>query len=155
MQPQLRTVLCGVSGAFLPAQYVQRYAEFDTKIGYHAVSARMRAVELKHRTASGLSEANSFKLCGHGWRAQRGAILLLSFGWRDVTDGLRKPPVVEPVEPFQGSEFHRLEAAPRSVPVDDPNLAKTVDRFGESVVLAVTDDFDRKLDACFYQPMMR
>jgi hypothetical protein len=33
--------------------------------------------------------------------------LRLSFGWRDVSDGLKKPSMIEPVDPFQGSELNR------------------------------------------------
>jgi hypothetical protein len=75
---------------------------------------------------AGLPEAGWFKLCGHGWLVQHGVILLLGFGWRDVADGLQKPSMVEPVDPFRGGEFNRFEAAPRSAPMDD--LCLVVDR---------------------------
>ena len=37
---------------------------------------------------------------------------------RDVSDGFEQAAVVEPVDPFQGSELHVLEAAPRATPAD-------------------------------------
>ncbi len=55
------------------------------------------------------------------------------FGWGDVADGLQKPSMVEPVDPLQGGEFNRFEAAPRSAPMDDLGLVEAVDRFGEGV----------------------
>ena len=36
---------------------------------------------------------------------QHGVVAFLSFGRRDVADGLQEPPVVEPVHPFQRREL--------------------------------------------------
>lgn len=55
------------------------------------------------------------------------------FGWRYIADGLQKATVVEPVDPFQSGELHGFEVPPRSSPMDDLGLVKTIDRFGESV----------------------
>lgn len=77
---------------------------------------------------------------------------LLSFGWRYVADGLQKASAVEPVDPFQSGELHGFEVSPRSSPMDDLGLVKTVDRFSESVVIAVANTPDRRLDARFRQP---
>jgi len=35
-----------------------------------------------------LPETVWFKLCGHGWRVQRGVVTFFSLGWWDVSDGL-------------------------------------------------------------------
>lgn len=51
--------------------------------------------------------------------------------------------MVEPVDPFQGSEFHRFVAPPWSTPMNDLGLVETVDRFGERVVVRVADASDR------------
>ena len=53
----------------------------------------------------------------------------------------------------QGSEFHRLEAAPWSTPMNDLGLVETVDRFGEGIVITVADTSDRRLDASFCQSL--
>ena len=61
---------------------------------------------------SGVPEAIWFKLCSHGWFVQLGVMLDLGFGRTDVADKLQKPLMVEPVDPFQGGEYNRFEAAP-------------------------------------------
>jgi hypothetical protein len=60
-------------------------------------------------------------------------------GGRDVADGLEKPPVVEPVHPFERSVFDGLHAPPRPAPADDLGLVEAVDGFGESIVIAVAN----------------
>ena len=55
--------------------------------------------------------------------------------------------MVEPVDPFQDSELDRLEVASWSAPMDDLGLVEPIDRFGEFVVVAVADAFDRRRDA--------
>ncbi|GAA0615731.1 hypothetical protein GCM10008943_33360 [Paenochrobactrum glaciei] len=61
--------------------------------------------------------------------------------------------MVEPVDPFQGSEFERFEAPPWSASMNDLGLVKTVDRFCEGVIVTVADASDRWLDTCFCQPL--
>src|SRR5690606_26907017 len=68
-------------------------------------------------------------------------------GRRDVADGLQQPAMVEPVDPGERRELDRLEAPPWPAPMDDLGLVEAVDRFGESVVIAVADAADRRLDA--------
>ena len=99
-----------------------------------------------------MPEAISFKLCCHGRCVQHGVISFFGFGWRYVADGLQKATVVEPIYPFQRGELHGFEVSPRSSPMDDLGLVKTIDRFGESVVITVADTPDRRLDASFRQP---
>ena len=70
-------------------------------------------------------------------------------GGRDVTDGLQKPAVVEPVHPLQGGEFNRFERAPRPTPPDHLRLVEAVDRLRESVVVGIPDAADGRLNACF------
>src|SRR5512147_1114931 len=48
---------------------------------------------------------------------------------------------------FEGGELDSLEAAPWASAVDDLGLEQAVDRFGESVVVAVADTADRRFDA--------
>lgn len=60
--------------------------------------------------------------------------------------------MVEPVDPFQCGELHSFEVAPWSSPIDDLGLVKTVDRFGESIVVTVANASDRRLDARLGQP---
>ena len=42
----------------------------------------------------------------------RRIITLLGFGGRDVSDGFEQPPMVEPVDPFEGRIFDLLERPP-------------------------------------------
>ena len=100
-----------------------------------------------------MPEAISFKLCGHGWCVQAGVILLLGFGWRYVAYGLQKTAVVEPIDPFECGELHSFEVAPWSSPMDDLCLVKTVDRFSESIVIAVANSSDGGLDARLRQSL--
>jgi hypothetical protein len=100
-----------------------------------------------------LSEAISFKLCRHGGLFQHGVVALLGFGRRDVADGLQEPSVVEPIHPFQGRELDGLEAAPWPAPMDHLSLVETVDGFGESVVIGISDTADRRLDTSFSQAL--
>ena len=61
--------------------------------------------------------------------------------------------MVEPVDPFKGSELHRLKGPPRPASVDDLSLVEAVDRLGERIVIAVADAADRGLDACLGQAL--
>jgi hypothetical protein len=81
-------------------------------------------------------------LCGHGWFAQHGVILLLGFGWRDIADRLEKPSMVEPADPFECCELHRFETAPWPASMNDLGLVKSADRFSQSIVVPVADAFD-------------
>ena len=47
--------------------------------------------------------------------------------------------VVEPPHPFQRRELDLLDGSPGSALADQLGLVKRVDRFGESVVIAVAD----------------
>ena len=72
---------------------------------------------------------------------------------RNVSDGLQKAAVVEPVDPFERGEFHGFEVAPWCSPMDDLGLLSTVDCFGESIVIGIADAPDRRLDARLRQPL--
>ena len=74
-------------------------------------------------------------------------VSFFSLGWRDIPDGLQEAAVVEPVDPFQCGELHGFELAPRSPAMDDVGLVKTVDRFGESIVVTVANASNGRLDA--------
>jgi hypothetical protein len=76
-------------------------------------------------------------------------ILIFGFGRRDVADGLQHSTMVEPVDPLQRGIFDRFEAAPWSAPVDYLGLVKAIDRLGRSVVVAVAEAADRRLDPGF------
>ena len=78
-------------------------------------------------------------LCGHGWLVQHGIVALLGLGGRDIADRLQKPPVVEPVHPFQRRTLDGFERTPRSASMDDLGLDKPVDGLCESVVIAVAN----------------
>ena len=83
----------------------------------------------------------------HGLTGDLGIVARLGFGGRDVADGLEEAPIVEPVHPFEGGELHRLGMAPGAAPADHLSLEQADDRLGESIVVAVADAADRRLDA--------
>ena len=70
-------------------------------------------------------------------------------GGRNIADGLEEAAVVEPIDPFEGGEFHCFGVAPGSAPVDHLGLEQAVDRLGQGVVIAVADAADRGLDPRF------
>ena len=71
--------------------------------------------------------------------------------WRDVSDGAKQAPVVEPVDPAEGGQFQILHVAPWALAVNQLGFVETIDRFSEGVVVAVTDAADRWLNASFSQ----
>ena len=89
----------------------------------------------------------------HCWLIQRGVVALLGLGRRDVADRLQQPAIVEPVDPFQRRELDGLERPPRPTSMDDLGLVETVDGFGESIVLGISDTADRRLDAGLSQAL--
>src|SRR3954470_7043978 len=60
---------------------------------------------------------------------------------------------VEPVDPFEGGELDRFEAAPGAAPMDHLGFVEAVDGFGEGIVVAVTDAADRRLAPCLGKPL--
>ncbi len=66
--------------------------------------------------------------------------------------GSRRRRLLKPIYPFQRGELHGFEVSPRSSPMDDVGLVKTIDRFSESVVTGISNTPDRRLDARFRQP---
>ena len=73
------------------------------------------------------------------WLFQQGVITFLGFCWRDVADRLQQPAIVEPVDPFQRCELNSFEAPPRPASMDDLGLVEAIDRFGESIVVSVSN----------------
>ena len=88
-----------------------------------------------------------FELRGDVRLFHHGVVAQFRFGRWDVADGLQQPAVVEPVDPFQRREFDALEGAPWPTAMDDFGFVEAVDRFRESVVVAVADAADRGFDA--------
>ena len=58
------------------------------------------------------------------WEIQRGVVTLFGFGRRDVAERPHQPAVVEPVHPFEGSEFDSLEGPPWSTSVNELGLKR-------------------------------
>ena len=54
---------------------------------------------------------------------------------------------LKPIDPFERRVLDGFEAAPGSAPPDYLGFIETVDRLGQSVVVAVADTADRWLDA--------
>src|SRR4051794_12782697 len=61
--------------------------------------------------------------------------------------------IVEPIDPFEGSEFHRLDTTPWAAPVDHLGLEQAIDGFGERVVVTVADAANRRFDASLKQAL--
>ena len=55
--------------------------------------------------------------------------------------------VVEPVDPFEGSELDVLGRGPGGAPVDDLGLVEAIDGLGQGVVEGIANGADRRLDA--------
>ena len=77
---------------------------------------------------------------------------LFCFCWRDVSDGLKQAAVVKPVDPFGRFPFDCSYGFPRTKPVDDFGFVKAVYRFGQGVIVSVTDAANRGLDPREGQP---
>lgn len=61
--------------------------------------------------------------------------------------------MIEPVDPFEGGKFDGLQGFPRAFPPDDFGLVESIDGFGESIVVTVTDTADGGLQACFFNSL--
>ena len=70
---------------------------------------------------------------------QHGVVALLGFGGGCCRWGFQEPSIVEPIHPFEGRELDGLEAAPWPAPMDHLSLVETVDGFGESIVIGISD----------------
>jgi hypothetical protein len=73
------------------------------------------------------------------WFVQYSAVSFFALVGRNVSDGLQKAAVVEPIDLFERGELHGFEVAPWSSPMDDLGLVEAVDRFGQSVVITVAN----------------
>lgn len=82
-----------------------------------------------------------------------GVAAILGFGRRNVAYGLQEPAIVEPVDLGERRELDGFEGSPRTTPMDDFGLVEAVDRFGESVVVAVSDATNRGLDTSLGQAL--
>jgi len=80
---------------------------------------------------------------------QHGVVAWFGFRRRYVADGLQEPSVIEPINPFEGNKLNGLEVLPWSTPVDHLGPVETVDGFGESIVVGISDTADRRLHARF------
>src|SRR3954468_14808544 len=89
---------------------------------------------------------------GQGQCLVLGIVTRFRLGWRHVPDRLEQAAVVEPVDPFERGELHRLEGPPGTAPVDHLGLVEAVDGLREGVVKAVADAADRGLNAGLGQP---
>ena len=76
-------------------------------------------------------------------------IIGLELRRRDVAQRPHQPVMVEPGDPFQRCQFHRLLGLPWPAPVDDLGLVQPVDGLGQRVVVGVAPAADRGSDAGF------
>jgi hypothetical protein len=94
-----------------------------------------------------LPEAVWFDLCCQCNLLQLGVVALLDLGWRHIADRLEEATIVEPVDPFEGSELDCLQRAPWPAPADQLSLEQAMDGFGECIVVAVANAADGWFDA--------
>ena len=100
-----------------------------------------------------MPEAVWFESRRHGVLVGLGIVTRFGLGGRDISDRFEQATIVEPVDPFEGGEFHGLRAAPRAAPVDYFGLEQAVDGFRKRVVVAVSDAADGRFDPRFKQPL--
>ena len=98
-----------------------------------------------------MPEAVWFKLCDYFGDFHSGVEVSLRFRRRNISNGLEQTPVVEPIDPFERCVFDGFDGAPRSASMDDLRFEETVDGFRQSVVIAVADAADGRLDPGFGQ----
>jgi hypothetical protein len=67
-------------------------------------------------------------------------------GGRHVADRFKETSVVEPVDPFEGCEFDRFEALPRTAAPNDLGFVESVDGLREGIIVAVADASDRGIN---------
>lgn len=90
-------------------------------------------------------------LSGHGWGFQVCVEGCLSFCVPNVSDGFEQTAIVESIHPFEGRAVYGFEAAPYAATMNGPGLEQAADDLGQSVIIAVADAADRRLDARFLQ----
>ena len=54
-------------------------------------------------------------------------VVCLEFSRRHMPEGFEQAPVVVPVHPFEGGEFHRLAVTPRPAPGNEFRLVQSDD----------------------------
>ena len=81
-----------------------------------------------------------------------GIVARLGFGGRNVADGLEQAAMVEPVDPFEGSELDRLGMTPGPAATDHLGLEEPDHRLRQGSVVAVADAADRRLNARLGKP---
>ncbi len=65
------------------------------------------------------------------------------FNRRYITNRFEQAAVVEPIYPLECGVLDRIGVAPRSALSNHFSFVKTVDRFGQRIVVAVADTADR------------
>lgn len=89
------------------------------------------------------AEAVGFKLgCHCGLNGKLPVVVCLRFCRRDIPGRFEETIGVEPRHPFERSQFHRFDGLPRCAPVDQFGLVETIDRFGQSIIVAVAQAAD-------------
>ena len=63
-------------------------------------------------------------------------VVCLSFGRRNISDGLKQSMMIEPRDPFERCQLDGLLGFPGAASVNDFGLVKAVDGLGERVVVA-------------------
>ena len=61
-------------------------------------------------------------------------------------DGRKQTTIVKPVDPFECFPFDRSHGFPRPQLVNDLGFVEAVYRFGQGIIVRVTDAADRRLD---------
>ena len=85
-------------------------------------------------------EAGWFKSGRHrgGLIGELSVVVCLSFCRRDIPDGLQQSVMVEPSNPFEGSQLHRFLGFLQCSTMDQFGLVQPIDRFGQGLVITAS-----------------
>ena len=75
----------------------------------------------------------------------------LKLRWRDVTDRLEQPAMIEPINPFQRRVFNRVQMTPRPATSNHLGFVEPNDGLRERVIVRIADATHRRLGACLGQ----
>lgn len=103
-------------------------------------------------SAPGLSDSCCFISSDHIEHVALCKEGLFSLCGRDISDGFRQPPVVEPMDPSECGHFQILQFAPRAL-ADQHGLLETVYRFSEAIIETGANAADRWFDTSLGQSL--
>jgi hypothetical protein len=80
-------------------------------------------------------------------------VSLFCICWWDVSDGFQQAAVFKPIDPFERFLLESCHGFSWTKPVDDLSFVEAVYRFGQGVIVRVTNAANRGLDPREGQPL--